>query len=46
MMTALLAGSVRLNASPIACPDKVSELIHGELVMVAVSGQIEAEALP
>ena len=35
MMAALLAASVRLNASPIACPDKVRELI-AEFVTVAV----------
>lgn len=35
-MTALLAASVRLNASPIACPDKVRELIDSEFVTVAV----------
>jgi hypothetical protein len=35
MMLALLAASVRVNASPIACPDKVKELIHGECMMVA-----------
>jgi len=35
-MTPSLPASVRLNASPIACPDKVRELIHGESVMVAV----------
>jgi hypothetical protein len=36
MITALLAPSVRLKASPIACPDKARELIHGEFVTVAV----------
>lgn len=34
MMCALLAASVRLNASPIAWPDRARELTHGELVMV------------
>ena len=36
MMTALLAASVKLKASPIACPDRVRELIHSEFVTVAV----------
>ena len=35
-MCTLLPASVRLNAPPIACPDNVRELMHGELVMVAV----------
>jgi hypothetical protein len=35
MMNALLAGSVRVNASPIAYPDKARELIHSEFMMVA-----------
>jgi hypothetical protein len=34
VMLALLASSVRLNASPIACPDKVRELIHDEAGLV------------
>ena len=36
IMCALFAASVRLNASPIACPDKVRELMHSEFRMVAV----------
>jgi hypothetical protein len=40
-MLTLLAASVRLNASPIASPDKVRELIHGECMMVAVPVTVE-----
>jgi hypothetical protein len=40
-MLALLAGSVRLNASPIATPDKVRELMHGECMMVAFPATLE-----
>lgn len=36
MMLTLLAASVRLNASPMACPEKVNELTHGEFMMVAL----------
>jgi hypothetical protein len=35
-MRALLAASVKLNPSPIACPDNVKEPIHGEFMIVAV----------
>jgi hypothetical protein len=40
-MLALLAASVRLNASPIDSPDKVSELMHGECMMVAIPVTLE-----
>jgi len=33
---ASFAESAKLNAPPIACPEKVRELMHGEFVMVAV----------
>jgi hypothetical protein len=46
MMRALLSASVTLNASPIACPDKVRELIHGEFVMVALPVRLEPASSP
>jgi hypothetical protein len=46
MMLALLAASVSVNASPIACPDRVRELIHGEFMMFALPVSLELASCP
>jgi hypothetical protein len=46
MMLALLTASVRLNASPCACPDNVRELMHGEFMMVALPVRLELASCP
>jgi hypothetical protein len=46
MMSTLFAASVTLNASPIAYPAKVRELIHGEFMIFAVPVRREVASCP
>jgi hypothetical protein len=46
MMTAPRAPSVRLKASPIACPEKLRELIHGEFMIVALPVKLNLASCP
>jgi hypothetical protein len=41
---ALLAASVTVNASPIACPDRLREPIQGELMIAAVPVRLKLES--
>jgi hypothetical protein len=42
-MSTLFTASVRLNAFPISCPERVSEVIQGEFVTLAVPVKLTLE---
>ena len=46
MTNTLFAASLRLRASPSACPDRARELIHGEFIRVALPVRWEVRSCP